>query len=199
MAKTSIVTPSGSKVDIDGTPEEIAAILATMNLGAPGAPPKPAPTTTTTRKKTAKRAPKKPRVTPAGTSDQGGNAGISATDIADIVNKVKTCDEAEDIEKNILDKSSQVNRTLLPLYVVHEYLDNKFGLTSGDISRVTTQLSIPISTANASSTLSGTASRYVMADGVRQRGRAAVRYKLVRRGQQYLKAVITGKSGEDKG
>jgi hypothetical protein len=112
------------------------------------------------------------------------------------VNLTKTCDEAESIEAQILDRTSQVDRTLLPLYVVHEHLGNKFGLSSGDVSKITTDLGVPISTANASGTLSGTAAKYVMGDKVRKRGQA-VRYKLSRRGVQYMKAVIAGKSDEN--
>ena len=107
------------------------------------------------------------------------------------MNEVKSCDEAEAIETRILDKSSQVDRTLLPLYIVYEYFENKHALSSGDINRVTTQLSVPVSQPNASSTLSGTASKYVMGDIVRTKG-SRVRYKLNRRGVKYLKSVISG-------
>jgi hypothetical protein len=117
--------------------------------------------------------------------------------LADIVREVKDCDEAEQIEKNVLDKTSQVNRTLLPLYIVHDCMENKHALTSGDVSKVTAQLGVRISTANASNTLSTTASRYVMADTMRKPG-VPVRYKLSRRGQQYMKAVVTGQASEDK-
>ena len=104
---------------------------------------------------------------------------------------IKTCDEAEAMEKEIFDRTSQVNRILLSLYVVHEHLDNAFGLTSGEISKITTELGIPISQPNASSSLSGTASRYVVGSNVRRKGRA-VRYKIHRRGVQYFKTVLAG-------
>ncbi|MDZ7749602.1 MAG: hypothetical protein U5K43_13035 [Halofilum sp. (in: g-proteobacteria)] len=35
---------------------------------------------------------------------------------------MESYNEAERIETKILDKASQVDRTLLPLYIVHEYL-----------------------------------------------------------------------------
>jgi len=110
---------------------------------------------------------------------------------------VKNCDEAESIENKILDKASQVNRTLLPLYIVHEHMDNAVALTSGDINKITTDLGIPIATPNASRTLSGTASRYVIGDQVRTKGQP-VRYKLSHRGIQYIKSVITGVEDDNK-
>lgn len=196
MAKASIALPNGTAINIDGTPEEIAILLALYGQdqvhptggkgGATGA-------------KTPKirRARSRKSSNDLGHVASTGRSELSSAQLTEIVNAVKSCAEAESIEKNILDKISQVNRTLLPLYTVHEYLDKKHGLTSGDISKITTQLGIPISQANASRTLSGTASRYVMSDSVRKKGTAS-RYTLSRRGQQYLKAVIAGRSHEVK-
>ena len=110
-------------------------------------------------------------------------------------NKTKECQEAEHIEENILDRTSQVDRTLLPLYIVHEYFDNAFELQSGEIATITAQLGIPVAQPNASRTLSGPASRYVMGNKPRK-ARQAVKYKLNRRGVKYLKAVISGESDE---
>ena len=84
-----------------------------------------------------------------------------------------------------------MNRILLPLYIVHEYYGNSIGLTSGDVSKITTDLGVPVQTPNASRTLSGTASRYVIGDSVRKKGQP-VRYKLSRRGVQFIKEVISG-------
>ena len=74
---------------------------------------------------------------------------------------------------------------------MHKYIDNAYGLTSGEVSQVTTDLGIPIQTPNASRTLSGTASKYVIGDKVRKKGQA-VRYKLSRRGVEYFKKVLSG-------
>lgn len=112
--------------------------------------------------------------------------------IAKIVGLVKSCDEADDIETRILDQSSQVDRILLPLYVAHQYMKDTLGLTSGEISKVTRELGVPVSQSNASTALAGSASRYVVGDTVRVRGQA-VRYRLVRRGIKYIEAVIRGK------
>jgi hypothetical protein len=82
--------------------------------------------------------------------------------------------------------------TLLSPYYAR-FSKNAFGLSSGEITKITTDLGVPISTPNASNTLSGTAAKYVMGDRVRKRGQA-VRYRLSRRGVQYMKGVISGKS-----
>ena len=116
-----------------------------------------------------------------------------ALNLTEIVNLVKSCDEAEQIERQILDRVSQVDRTLLPLYIVYQHMENKYSLTSGEISKVTTDLGIPMATANISHTLSGTASKYVIGDAVRKKGKP-VRYKLSRRGAKYIKTVIESSS-----
>jgi hypothetical protein len=61
------------------------------------------------------------------------------------------------------------------------------------VKKITTELGIPISQPNASRTLSGTASKYVIGDKVRVKGQP-VRYKLSRRGVKYMKEVLAGNS-----
>lgn len=185
-----MILPNGTRVDIEGTTEEVAHLLATVGQ-AGGASQTKTPRSSAVRKKARRAARANGSKRAKTSSDQ------PAVDIAAIVNAVKNCDEADAIEEKILDKTSQVDRTLLPLYVMHEYIEGKLGLTSGDINRVTTQLGIPISTANASSTLSGTASRYVMADSVRKKG-VPVRYTLSRKGAQYVKGILAGQDNEAK-
>jgi hypothetical protein len=175
MAKATIERPDGGLITIEGTAEEVEQLLSFYSLtekptAAPQAGAKPIPTQK--------------------------SKGSAQPDHAGIVNLVKTCDEAEAIEASILDRDSQVDRTLLALYIVHEYLGNAFGLSSGDINKITSDLGIPISTPHASHALSGPASRYVIGDKMRKRGRK-VRYKLHRRGVEYLKSVLQGATDED--
>ncbi len=184
MAKASIKLPGGASVVIEGTPEEVNQILQLYSQESAGSTPSPPQ-----RKKPKKRRP------PAAKSSTG-TGDNDLVDHSGIVNLIKTCDEAEAIETQILDRASQVDRTLLPLYIVHEYLKNEYGLTSGDVSKVTTDLGIPIAMPNASNTLSSTASRYVIGNKVRKRGQP-VRYKLSRRGVQYLESVLEGADGEE--
>jgi hypothetical protein len=178
MSKASIKLANGTSVQIEGTPEEVAKLLALYGGGKSVAPDQ------TSLGRT--------RTIPKVKSPQATAGALAATDLSQIINLIKTCDEAEAIESKILDKVSQVNRILLPLYVAHEYLDNTPSLTSGEVSQITTDLGIPVSQPNASRTLSGTASRYVIGDKVRKKGQA-VRYKLSRRGLQYLKGVLDSK------
>ncbi|MEQ8194020.1 MAG: hypothetical protein RIB59_05995 [Rhodospirillales bacterium] len=175
MAKASLKLPDGTSVLIEGTAEEVARLLATVG-GA-----------TTAQQNKPKKA-RKPRTG----NDKGKKVeGTDGPDLNEIVNLIKSCDEAEAIEKQILDKAGLVNRSLLPLYIIHEHFNNKFGLTTGEISAVTADLGVKISTPNVSTTLSKTASRYVQGDRLRKRGQI-VRYLLSRKGVQYLKGVLSG-------
>ena len=175
MPKAKVELPDGTVITIEGTQEEVRDLLEFYQSKR-----KPEPS----RPKTGVKEP------------SGKTVVKKGVDHAEIVNLVKSVDEAEAIEKHILDRTSQVDRTLLPLYIVHQYLGKAFALTSGDISKVTTDLGIPIATANASRTLSGTASRYVIGDQVRKKGRP-IRYKLSRRGVNYMKSVISGSGDEN--
>jgi hypothetical protein len=189
MAKASLTLPNGTVVQVDGTIEEVRELLKWCGSStAQGAStsPKPIPRAT---KRVPKRVPKI-RAQPEIENDE------TSPNLSEVVNLTKTCDDAEEIEHHILDRTSQVDRTLLPLYVVHEHCGNRFGLSSGEVSKITTELGVPVSQPNASRTLSGTAAKYVIGDKVRKKGQA-VRYKLSRRGAKYLKAVIGGKADEN--
>jgi hypothetical protein len=180
MARASLKLPNGTVVTLEGTPEEVKHLLE--HYGGEG---RPAP-------KSARRQHSSRNAPTAGTRTKSPEGRSDRTPyLNEIVTFTKDCDEAEAIEKQILDRPAQVNRTLLPLYIVHEHLDNAFGLTSGDVKKVTTNLGIPISQPNASRALSGTASKYVIGDKVKVKGQA-VRYKLSRRGIKYMKEVLAG-------
>jgi hypothetical protein len=174
MAKASMKLPDGTTIEIDGSAEEIQKIIA---LHKPAQPEKPSGKGKTPKRKTQKEKSSK--------SD--------SVDISAIVNEIKNCEDAEAIEENILDRTSQVDRILLPLYIAENYLEDKPKLTTGEISKVLGDLSINIFTPNVANTLSGAASKYVIGDKVRKKGQP-VRYKLSRRGQQYLASVIENKA-----
>jgi hypothetical protein len=184
MAKATVKLPNGTLVTVEGTPEEVAKLLEFYSAKTPSGK-------TTTPLKQKRRIKSK-----KSTGELADQKGEPEADLSQIVNLIKNCDEAEAIESQILDRTSQVDRTLLPLYVVHEYMGNDFTLTSGEISQITTDLGIPIAQPNVSRTLSGTASRYVIGDKVRKKGQT-VKYKLSRRGIQYLKSVLKGTQSED--
>ena len=175
MAKATLKLHNGTVVTLEGTQEEVKHLLELY-----GGEEKP--------KGIQKPNPRRKKVKSNEVKEDG------KPDLNEIVNLVKDCNEAESIETQVLDRSSQVDRTLLPLYVVHEYLGNAYGLTSGDVTKVTTDLGIRIRQPNASRTLSGTASKYVIGDNVKAPGRP-VRYKLSRRGLKYMKEVLAGNEG----
>ncbi len=188
MAKANLTLPNGLVVAIEGTTEEIQALLAFYGDGTSqtnAAKPKPK-----TKARPAKRATRKVAKTIEDT-DSG------KPDLSQIVAFAKDCEEAAAIERQILDRTSQVDRTLMPLYIVHEHFNNDPGLTSGEISKITTELGVPVAGPNVSNTLSGIASKYVIGDAIRRRGHV-VRYKLSRRGVKYMKSVIQGTSSEDE-
>lgn len=176
MPKASVRLANGTYVQIEGSTEEVRALLEIYSG--------------------AERAGGRPPIESEIKTVPGGVASKHNADqpeLAKIVELIKNCDEAEAIERRILDRSSQIDRTLLPLYMVYEHLKNAFGLSSGEINRITNELGVPVSVHNVSTTLATTAARYVIGDKVRVKGQA-VRYKLSRRGVQYLKNVISGKS-----
>lgn len=187
MAKAQITLVNGTNITVDGTVEEIKHLLDYYGGH------------TTTKHLTDEAPSRKKGIRPETPIEKplkpksGDNIDVP---LADIVNLVKNCDEAEKIEKQILDRTSLVNRCLLPLYIVHEHMQNVFALTTGEISKITSELGITVQQPNVSHVLTGSASRYVMGNRVRRRGQV-VRYKLSRRGLKYLKAVIEGeKNGE---
>ncbi|CAN0493717.1 unnamed protein product, partial [Phaeothamnion confervicola] len=132
MAKASIELPNGTSITIEGTPEEVRKLLEYYG----------ADSTARVENSKGKKRTKKLAIA---AKEPKANEHL---DLADIVNLIRNSDEAEKIETAILDRTSQVNRILLPLYIVHEEMGNAFGLTSGDISRITTNLGIPVQTPN---------------------------------------------------
>ena len=181
MPKASLTLANGTVVTIEGTAREVHELLsfygpATSKPANGQAPKPPAPP-----------AHQKPAAPP--------DDKTAEVDLMAIVNHVKSCDEAESIETRILDQTDQLARVMLPMYIVFEHMNNAHALTSGQISKVTVQLGVPVKLPNVSKTLSGSAAKYVIGDTVRKSGQA-VRYKLSRRGHAYLKKIITdGKVG----
>lgn len=178
MATAKIELPSGAIVTIEGSTKEVQDLLDHYDIGV-GADEGSAEVKLRARSTTAKKATEDPQ-----------------PNLAEVVNLIKSCDEAEAIEKEILDRTSEVNRVLLPLYIVHGYLDSKFGLTSVDIQKITTDLGVQVRRQNAYRSLTGSGSGYVSADKVRERG-VATKYTLNRRGVKYVKSVLEGEGSEN--
>jgi len=177
MPKALVKLPNGTTVEIEGTHDEVQKLL--VFYGLPGQPSKG-------------KATKKGTTLPAASRSTTGQAGAPTDDdFSALVNLVRTCDEAEGIETQILDRTSEVNRVLLPLYIAHEYMDDAFGLTTVEISTVTTDLGIRVFRQNVLRAVTTSGARYVVGDRVRRPGQAT-RYRLNRRGVQYMKEVLKG-------
>lgn len=181
MANAKFTTPQGTLLEITGTPEEIQKFLKIYEGSTLPA--------STTNKNPQKEKLSQKRI-------KSNTSESKSEDILlEIVNKIKDCEDAKEIEENIIDRNSQVNKVLLPLYIIHEYFNDDVALQSGEISKITGDLGIRIKQPNVSKILSETASRYVMGDKVRK-AKQPVKYKLNRKGQKYIKGVITGKQDE---
>jgi hypothetical protein len=113
--------------------------------------------------------------------------------IVGITNSIKEHNKAESIEKNILDRSSQVNRILLPLYINQEIYRDKSQLSSGEIARILNELGTPINIANISNVLAS--SKYVVGNKTRKKGQLT-KYKISLRGFKYLDSIIKEKEND---
>lgn len=105
-----------------------------------------------------------------------------------IVNKIKNCGESEKIEKEILDKISIPGRVLLPFYICYKYFPQQ-GLTTGDVSKITSELRVGIKTPNVSKAITDSLQKYLEGNSTRMRGKAVV-YKLNRKGAKYFESLL---------
>jgi len=105
-----------------------------------------------------------------------------------IINKIKNCEEAEKIEKEILDKTSINGRVLLPFYICYKYFPQQ-GLTTGNIEKITSELRVKIQTSNVSNAITDSLQKYLEGNSTRVKGKA-VFYKLNRKGAKYFEALL---------
>jgi hypothetical protein len=177
MVKAIFTLPNGTSVSIDGTPEEVKDLLAFYAEDKKTGKPVTSPHKITEPKPEEKN-PIEKKIKP------------DNTDIEKIVETVKTCPEAESIEKYILDKTNEANRVLIPLYAIHEYFNDAFGLTTTEISKVTTGLGVRVSRQNSlrgANNVQG----FVVKFG------NPPRYQINRRGITHIKAVLSGTQTTD--
>ena len=179
MPKASLTLENGTVVTIEGSASEVQELLALYGSATPRV--------ADGKSHKSRTPPAAPRQSPNSTAVNGEEVDLMA-----IVNYVRSCDEAEGIETKILDQTDQLARVLLPMYIVYEHMTNAYGLTSGQINKVTVQLGVPVKPPNVSKTLAESAAKYVIGDAVRKSGQA-VKYKLSRRGHAYLKEIITAR------
>lgn len=173
MAKASLAVPNGPVVQIEGTPAEIQELLAFYSDSKHATP-----ASKLDRSKIKQKA-----------IEKSSNDTVDHTLIA---NQIKESDEASVIAEKILDQRNQTSRVLLPLFIVHEYFENQFALTTGDISKILGALGIKISNSHVADELAGSSSRHVIGDKVKSRG-VRIRYKISRSGVQHIKTTLSGK------
>ncbi len=109
--------------------------------------------------------------------------------IVTIVKKIKDCDEADKIEAEILDKTAQSGRVLLPFFICHKYFPQQT-LTTGDIEKITSELGVKVKTSNVSTAITKSLQKYLDGSSTRKKGRA-VSYKLNRKGAKYFESLLT--------
>jgi hypothetical protein len=172
MAKANFSFPNGTVVHIDGSTDEIERLIAFYSGSR-------------LREVADASAPGRSPVRPASPTGEG-----TQPDLIEIVNLIRSCDESQRIESAILDRPNVLHRVLLPMFVVHAQKQNAFGLTSGEINKVTVELGVPVSQPHVSTCLSGAARVYVIGDKMRVKGHA-VRYRLNRRGVQYIEQILS--------
>jgi hypothetical protein len=178
--KMCLDVPNGTSITLEGTPDELQKLLANPD----------ASDITVSSSKAKSNGKYKSSTKP----DISSNAPPQIiADILNIVNLAKSCPDAEAIEQNILEnKPSETDRVLLPLYIVHEYLNNAYGLTTVEIAEVMSELgsAAKITRQNALRALTKRqAAKYVTADKMRKPG-SGTRYTLNDRGVQYLKSIF---------
>jgi len=180
VPKSTVKLPNGTLITVEGAVEDIERVItaATASSISSGG-----------FEQTSKKQNRLPSNAPSRTDSSVDEASVN---LVEIVHLAKTCDEADAIAEQVLDKRSAVNRILLPLFLVHEHKSNAYGLTSGQISKVLKELGTPMDVRNVSTILSGPAKGLVTGDKVRTQGQA-VSYKIIRRGVQHFKQALSGK------
>jgi hypothetical protein len=173
--KATLRLANGTKVEIDGEPDEVRRLLADFS-GVPE--PRPPGILPPGKRPTAKSRSVEPI-----------NEVEGITELA-VVNRIKE-DEALQWTHPILDSRDMTLRILLPLYVASEIDPGAEGITSGFISRVYAELGIRMNVGNTSTELSGRSKKFVLADIVRRKG-APVHYKISRAGRAFFEQSRNG-------
>jgi hypothetical protein len=173
MPKATITLSNGTIITIDGSLDEVDRLIKIYKSD------NSTNSTAEAKKPSLKSEEKKVRT----------NSAKTHVDILKIINTMRECDQAENIEKYILDKSNELNRVLLPLYVMAKYHNDETGLTTSEISKVTVKLGVKVSRQNSLRALKFTGPKYIFTDAEQSR---FPRYRLNRRGIQYMEKLLIG-------
>lgn len=172
--KATLSLPGGVVVRVEGAADEVRRVVKTLGRPEPHSPAD---------------APGRGRVA---SRDEG--PAPQTPDLAELVNAIKESDEFEAFDQHIFKRRRQLERVLLPMYVLGKTSGSTVGLTSGEISRVCAELGLRMSQPNAAGVLSGAGARFVIGNRTRVKGQA-VRYRLSRPGTQYIESVLRGQPG----
>jgi hypothetical protein len=112
--------------------------------------------------------------------------------IIQIVNKIKNCEEADEIEINILNENGMAGRILLPFYISYKYFSQAV-LTTGNVEKITAELGVRIKSPNVANAIKGGLYRYLVSNTTRIKG-AKTFYKLNRKGAKYFEVLLGGKA-----
>lgn len=111
--------------------------------------------------------------------------------VLQIVNKVGDCAEADLIQKRILDQRGAEGRILLSFYISNKYFSNAW-LTSGDVSKITSNLGVKIDKKNVTNYLVSYR-KYLESNAVRKTGQPTP-YRMNRNGVKRFEEIINAKT-----
>lgn len=126
---------------------------------------------------------------PVASSPSAEHHEESKARIREIVKQVRTIDDAQRIERYILDSTNQVNRALLPLFIVQKYMNDEFALSAAEIAEVTKLLKVPMKPENVSKALRNGGAKFTTIEG-----EILKTFKLIRRGVQHIESLLIPKS-----
>lgn len=106
-----------------------------------------------------------------------------------MANSITNCEEAELIQNKVLDSRNLEARILLCFFISDKYFGNAW-LTSGNIERITSELGVKVSSANASTKLKSLRA-YLESGKVRKNG-LPTPYRLNRSGQKRFENILHG-------
>ncbi|WP_422037067.1 hypothetical protein [Roseibium sp.] len=176
MAEATIKLANGTTITVSGSAEEVAHVAMLYSGGSqPTAP-------------SAKSGQPKEDIKAAATDGPSDDV-----DLSQIANTIFDCEETEALEKHILGHSDVVNKIMMCLYINEKYFNSQPALTTGEISKILSQLGISVATSNVSLAISRKANKYVMKDNVTKKG-VIIRYSINRPGKQYFEEVLSGEN-----
>lgn len=169
MVKSIIKLENGTIITVEGSVEDVAKLMSVYGEHN-------SQTSVHSPRKTVKK--------------EVSSQGEDKIDAILLVNATKDAKDYEEIEKNILDKASQVDRVLLPIFIAERRFGGDASLTSNDIYKYLKEFGINMALPNISKTLGGPAKNYIMGDSVRKKG-SATSYRISRKGKQYVNQMLS--------